>query len=185
MVNVLSSSFDPCFGSFPMLLVEGSSKTGYILDIYLTTFLGIHKIKKTSSFFWKFSKLNLISKMQKKKVENIFCFWESWIWKCSYKLSLLSRKYLLLAVNGLKNSPEILHITQRGFFSLNFLQRDESMWWRCCRSALNCVSAGLPFYLPKGLLKRNTFDIYLTTCFGIRKFKNTSAMGDIVFLKIF
>ena len=50
---------------------------------------------------------------------------------------------------------------------------------------MNSVSAGLPFYLSKGLPKRDTFDIYLTTCFGVRKFKNTSAMGDIVFLKMF
>ena len=39
--------------------------------------------------------------------------------------------------------------------------------------------------LIEGLPKRDTCDIYLTTCFGVRKFKNTAAMGDIVFLKMF
>ena len=34
-------------------------------------------------------------------------------------------------------------------------------------------------------MKRDFLDIYLTTSFGVRKFKNTSAMRVILFLKIF
>ena len=38
-------------------------------------------------------------------------------------------------------------------------------------------------YLLKGLLKRNLLDIYLSTFFGERKFKNTSAMRVILFFE--
>ena len=55
----------------------------------------------------------------------------------------------------------------------------------CCRSALNSVSARLPCYLSKRPLKRDFLDIYLTTSFGVPKFKNTSAMRVIFFLKMF
>ena len=145
---------------FPCYLSKGPLKRD-ILDIYLTTFLGVCKIKNTSAmrviFLLEIFKIKFNFWKCEKKVENIFCFWESCISKCCYKLSLLTRKYLLLAVNGLTNSPKILHITQRDFFNLNFLQRDESTCKRCCLSLLNSVLAGLPFYLSKGLLETGHF----------------------------
>ena len=56
----------------------------------------------------------------------------------------------------------------------------------CCRSDSNRVSARLPCYLSKGPLKREFSEIYLTTCFGVRKFKNISAIRVIFFfLKMF
>ena len=47
------------------------------------------------------------------------------------------------------------------------------------------MSARLPCYLPNSPLKHDFLDIYLTTLFGVRKFKNTSAMRLIYFLKMF
>ena len=41
----------------------------------------------------------------------------------------------------------------------------------------------LPCYLSKGPIKRDFLDIYLTTFFGVCKFKNTSDMRVILFLK--
>ena len=38
-------------------------------------------------------------------------------------------------------------------------------------------------YLSKGFLKRDLLDIHLTTFFGVRKVKNTSAMRVILSLK--
>ena len=40
-------------------------------------------------------------------------------------------------------------------------------------------------YLCKGPLKGDFLDIYVTAFFGVRKFKNTFAMGAIFVLKIF
>ena len=47
------------------------------------------------------------------------------------------------------------------------------------------VWARLSCYLSKCPLKRDFLEIFLTTFFGVRKFKNTSAMRVIYFLKIF
>ena len=159
------------------------------LDIYLTTFFGVRKFKNTfklwrSAFFWKFSnvKLNLENpKKKKKKSENIFPYWDNWIWKRCYKLSLLRKKYLLSAVNWLTNSLKILHITQRDFFNPNFFHRDQKIWSTYCRSALNSISATLRCYFSKGPLKRDFLDIYLNTFFGACKFKNTSGRRIIFF----
>ena len=41
------------------------------------------------------------------------------------------------------------------------------------------------FCLSKGPLKRDFLDIYLTTFYGIRNFRNTSPMRFIIFLKVF
>ena len=48
-------------------------------------------------------------------------------------------------------------------------------------SASVCFSC----YLSKGRLKRDLLGIYLTTFFGVRKFKNTSAMRVIFLWKMF
>ena len=118
MEKVLSFSFDQRFGPFTILLVEGLLQR-HFLDIYLTTFFGVRKFKNASAmrviFFGKCSKLNLNLENDKKKFENIFRFSDNCIWKCCYRLSLSIREYLLLAVNGLTNSAEILHITQWDF----------------------------------------------------------------------
>ena len=54
----------------------------------------------------------------------------------------------------------------------------------CCRSDFNSVSSCLPSNLAKSKQKREFLDIYLTTYFGVRNFKNTSVMGVIFFLKM-
>ena len=42
-----------------------------------------------------------------------------------FKLSLLRREYLSLAVNVLRNSYKVLHIPKTDFFKLNYLQNDQ------------------------------------------------------------
>ena len=50
---------------------------------------------------------------------------------------------------------------------------------------MNSALAPLPFYFSKGPLKLDFLETYLTTYFGIRQFKSTSAMRVIYFLKMF
>ena len=50
---------------------------------------------------------------------------------------------------------------------------------------MTSVSARFPCYVLKGPLKRDILENFLSRFFGVRKFKNTSAMRVIVFLKIF
>ena len=98
-------------------------------------------------------KLNLNFVNEKEKFRKIFPLYCNW--KCCYKSSLLRTECFLSAINGLRNSPKILHITEGDFFNQNSLQRDESMLLTCCRSALNSVLARLPCYLWKGPVKRD------------------------------
>ena len=49
---------------------------------------------------------------------------------------------------------------------------------------MNSVSARLLCFLSKGPLKQDFMDIYLTTFFRVRKFKNASVMRAIFYLKI-
>ena len=160
------------------------------LYIYLSTSFGVRKFKNTfklwgSSFFWKCSKLNLILENAKTNSANIFPFWDNWIWKCSYKVSRLKRKYLSYAINALTNSPKNFHIIQTDFFQLSCLYTDQQILERCDRSDFKSVSARLPCHLSKGPLKWEFLDIYLTTYSGVRKFKNTSTMKVMLFWKIF
>ena len=50
-------------------------------------------------------------------------------------------------------------------------------------SDFKSFKARLSCHLLKGPLKRDFLDIYLTTFFGVRKFKNTLAVRVISFLK--
>ena len=68
-----------------------------------------------SSFFRKFSKLNLNWENAKKKLESKFLFWDNCSVKCCFRLSLLRREYLLSSVSALINNRNILHITQGDF----------------------------------------------------------------------
>ena len=122
---------------------------------------------------------------QQKKAENVSCFWDNSIWKAWNKMLLLRGEYLSSAVNGLRNSPKILYISQIELFNPNRLHRDQWIWQRCFRQALNSDSACFPSYLSKGPLKRQFLGTYLTTYFEVRKFKNTSPVTIALFLKIF
>ena len=145
MVKVLSFRFQHCFGLLTMLLVEGFSETGLFRHLSNHVFRSpvsskMHQLS-LPSFYWTCSKFILNLENAKKSSENIFRSLHNSIWKCCNKLPLLRREYLSSAVNGLTNSPKILHITQRDFFNLNYIQRDQKIWLRHCRSALNSVSA--------------------------------------------
>ena len=128
MVKVLSFSFGKRFEPFSMLLVEGPLRLDF-LDIYLTTFFGFPKFKNTSAmriiFFLKMFKIKSKFRKWKKVSEFIFRYWHNCIWKCSYKFLLIRREYLLPALNGFTNSPEISNITQRDFFKLNCFHKDQ------------------------------------------------------------
>ena len=120
MIKVLWCRFQQCLGTFTMLLVGKSSKTGF-LDIYLTTFSEyvISKIQHLwgSSFWSKCSTFKLDFKNPPKNSKTDFCFCDNCIWIGIVKLSLLTTGYFLWAANVLKSSPKIWHINNRHFFN--------------------------------------------------------------------
>ena len=63
--------------------------------------------------------------MKKEIGEKFFCFWDNCIWIGCVKLFLLRREYLSSAVNVVRNSLNILHISKRDFFQVKFLLSDQ------------------------------------------------------------
>ena len=127
------------------------------------------------------------SKFQKwrKKLGKLFCFWDNYIWKCCNTFSLLRREYLSSAVNVLTNRPNIFHITRDTFrnwlactLTNKYRKGAAVQIWRAFRSV---------YHVTCRRVLSNWFflDIYLTAFFGVPKFKNTSPMRIIFFLKIF
>ena len=57
-----------------------------------------------------------------KNPEKVFCFKDKGVWTCCVKVSILRREYVYSAVNVLKNSPNILHLTKADFLQLNLSQ---------------------------------------------------------------
>ena len=80
-----------------------------------------------------------------------------------------------MAVNVLRNSLKILHITRSEFFTLNVLHIDQLMSQRCRRDNLNSIWAGFSCCLSKRTVKRNFLNIYLTAFLGVRNLGNTLA----------
>ena len=106
---------------FTMLLMEGSYK-GNFLQMSLTRFLQsliseIHKLWGSSFLKKKCSKFDIHFKNTEKNWQKGFCFLDNCIWFGWDKFSLLRRECLSLVVNVLTNSPQILHVTKRDFFS--------------------------------------------------------------------
>ena len=116
-------------------------------------------------------------------MRKICCFWDKCIWIGSLRFSLLRREYLSSTVNVLINSLKILHVTKRDLFQLNYLHSDEWIMWRCCRLDWNCVSVHLPCCVSKCPMKRDVLDNYLTMCFEVLNFGNTSVMRVIFYCK--
>ena len=93
MIKVLWCSFQQCWGTFIMLLVEKHD----FLDIYRSTFSEcvISEIQYLwgSSFFSKYLKFLVNFKNTAKNWEKVFCSWDNSIWIGIVKLSLLRRRY--------------------------------------------------------------------------------------------
>ena len=134
-----------------------------------------------SSFFWKCFKYNIDFKNGKKIPEKVFCFCDNCIWIGCFKLSLLRREYFSSTVNVLTSSLKILPITKRDFSLLSCLHSYQKICQSSCRSDSDSVWHRLPSSLWKGPPKQDFLDNYLTTFFGFRNFRNTSAIRGIFF----
>ena len=181
--------FEPCFGTFTMLLVEGSFETDF-LEIYLTpsSKYVISEIQKLwgSYFISKCSKFNLDLENAAKNSEKVFCFWNNRIWIVVVKLSLLRAGYFSSVASVLTTSPNKWHVNRRDFFEHNFFASDQWICQKCCDTDFNSVCARLPCCLSKGSLKRYFLDIFLSKhVFRVPNFGNIQAVRVILFKKMF
>ena len=107
--------------------------------------------------------MRYILKNAAKNPEKVFFFSDNCIWIGIVKLSLWRTRYFSSEANVLTSSPKILHVNKRDFFLLNFLGGDRQICKRVCGVDFNSAWESLPCCLSKGPLKRDFFDIYLTT----------------------
>ena len=122
--------------------------------------------------------------MPKNNWEKVFPFRDNIISIGYVKFPLLRTQYFWPAVNVFKNSPEILPITKSDFFEFNCLHSDRQIWYKSFHSDFSTVWSHLPCCLLKDSLKRDFFDIYLTTLFIICNMGKRSAMRVIFILKV-
>ena len=128
MLKMLWCWFQQCFGTFSMLLVEGSSEMGRF-RIYLTTFseCEISEIQnqRRLCFFSKYLKSYCCFQKCCKKVSKGFYFWDNWMRIGIIKLSLLTTVYFSSAANVLRSWTKIWHVNKRQVLQLNWLGSDQ------------------------------------------------------------
>ena len=112
-----------------------------------------------------------------------FCFLDNCMWVCCVKLSKLWRKYLSSAVIMLKNSPKILHIERSSISSISFILINKSNKRAVVQISTVFGTVYHVAYLRSVWNGTLTFDICLTTFFGISIFVSASAMRFIFFSK--
>ena len=116
--------FQQCFGTFNMLLGEGSSETGHFRRLSHHV-LGVRNFGNTKStrvfFLFKIFIIYCRFQKSKKKLRKIFCFLYYCILICIVKLYLWRTGLFSLAGNVLTSSPKIWHVKNRNFFRLNWL----------------------------------------------------------------
>ena len=165
MIKVLWRRFKKWLGTFTMLLVEGSSETRILRHVYdyVFRFRNFGNTKSMRLIF--FRKIWIISaKFQKcsEKSENLFCFWDNWMWIGIVKLSLLRTRYFHWAANVLTSSTKILRVNKKDFLELSWLGSDQRIWKRCCDEDFKSSWEPLPSCFLKGPLERDFWDIYMT-----------------------
>ena len=122
LVNVVWFWFSKCFVPLTCRLLKGPMKEDF-LEIWLRPFFGVPNFGNTWGMrvilFWKCTMFKLHFKSAVSNWENVLSFWDYCIWIGCLILSLLTREYLLLAVNILKNIFKTFHVTKRDLFQLN------------------------------------------------------------------
>ena len=102
VIRVLWCRIQQCFGMFTILLLEASSETGLLRDLFKHVLkVVISEIQKLWgwSFFSKYSKFNLDFKNAGKNWEKKCFFWDNCIWIGIIKLSLLRTRYFSSVAN--------------------------------------------------------------------------------------
>ena len=122
-------------------------------------------------FFAKYSRFYVDSANAGKHSENIFWFWDNFIWIGCVRHSLLLREYLSLGVNMLTNSLKISVTTKTEFFGLTFFISDRKIWQKYCRAYLTSVSDTLTCWLFISVLTRGFLGNSVTPLFAAYNFK--------------
>ena len=139
-------------------------------------------------FFKKYLKFLLDFKNAAKNWENVFCFWDNYIWNGIIKLSLLRMWYISSAANVLTSSNKIGIVRNRDSSQLYLLGSTQWVWYRFavmlwCRFQ-QCLRT-FTMLLVEGSSETRLFRRLSDHVFGVRKFGNTKSMRVIFFFKKF
>ena len=170
MIKVLWRRFKKWLGTFTMLLVEGSSETRILRHVYdyVFRFRNFGNTKSMRLIFFR-KRWIISAKFQKcsEKSENLFCFWDNWMWIGIVKLSLLRTRYFHWAANVLTSSTKILRLNKKDFLELSWLGSDQRIW----KSAVTKISKVLgSLYHPAfwRVLWNGTFETFIWLFFRSR-----------------
>ena len=192
MARVLWCRFQPCLGTFTMLLFERLSKTGLFRHLsnhfYEVRNSVIQKLWG-SCFFSEYSKCNIHFKNAEKNSEKFSCFWEKCIWIAVVKLSLLRTGYFSLACIVLSSSPKVLDANNRDFFQLSWIGSSQWIWsmsmikvlWCRLQQCLGMFTMLLVERLSEAGLLRHLSNYV----FGVHNSGNRKALRLLIFFKIF
>ena len=138
-----------------------------------------------SSFFSLCSKLDVDSRNGTKNWENDFLFSDNCLWIGRSKFQQSRTGCLSSAVNVLKNTSRISHITKGNVFHISFPQSVERIWWKCSHKDFTSVWDPLICWPWKRFLKRSYLESVLTKSFTVCNFGNTRGMTIIFSFEMF
>ena len=90
-----------------------------------------------------------------------------------------------MAVNVLRKTPQVWHITKSDIFEIRVSQSEEKIWWKCPHADFTRVCDPLTCWQSEGVLERCFLKSGLTTFFTFCNFRNKVGMAIIFFFKMF
>ena len=123
--------------------------------------------------------------MKEKKSAKIVGFKDNCIWIGDHNCTQSRTRYLSLAVNVLRNTPKIEHITKGDIFQVSVSHSDEKVWWKCSYADFTRLWVSLTCWLSKEFLKRCFSKSGLTKSFTVCNFGNKVTRTIIFFFKMF
>ena len=135
--------------------------------------------------FSKCLKFDVDSRNRTRKLDKVFLFKNNCIWIEDNQLSQSRTGYLWLAVNVLRNIPNISDITKGNILQIRFSQSDEKTWWKASLADFTRIWDPLTCWESKCPLKRCFLESGLTKSFTVCNFRNKVAMKGIFFFKMF
>ena len=138
----------------------------------------------TSMFFSKCLKCDVDSRNGTKNGENVFSLSDNCIWIGSCKFSQPRTGYLPSADNVLINAPGISPNTRADIFQITFPQNDGKTGLESSHANLASIYDAFTCWLPKSVLKRCSWESFLTKLFTVYNFRNALAMTIIRMFKI-
>ena len=170
-------------------LWKGALK-GCVLESSVTKCLRVsnfrNKVAMTIIFFFKMFKIWCrFQKWKKKKFKNFFRFSSKCIWNGSCKFSQPWTGYLPSVVNVLPNIPKISPNTRGNIFRINFPENNKRTWEKGSHGNITRSSDAFTCWLSTPILKRCSWESFLTNIFTVSNFGNALAMTIIFSFKMF